>query len=374
MLITKLRTQAIIFAITLGTLPVLGCGIIAYYFATRSFSQEIKNSQKTLVSGLQEKVNLFMRDRFGDIQVMANLDIFTDPKLRTITTAQEKAAALNQIIKAYGIYNSIGLFDINGNVIAQTEGDPLGNHLDRTYVQEALKIDSPVLSQPAVSTSSGIFSVYSASPIKDKVTGKTIGFIRARMPVKYLEEAIENYGSKKREYYLINASGEVFIGPEGAYVTESLSSGSEADNTQAEYEAVKAEKIFPALAQLQTANEPVTTISNNARINTKELIAYAPATQLNGLPELNWQAIVAQNTKDAFAPQRQLLWTIVVGTGVTALVSSGLAIIFADRTTKFFQGITNAIASSSNEIASTFETEYSFSKRALGNPRITPSS
>jgi len=351
----SLKTQALAFAITLGTLPVFGCGIIAYQLANRSFTEKITNNQEATATTLQDKMNLFMHDRFRDIQIMANLNIFTDPELRATVTAQQKSAALNRMKEKYGIYDSIGVFDLKGNVIAQTEGKPLGNHLNRTYIQAAKAANGPVLSQPAVSTSSGIFAVYAASTINDPATGQPIGFIRARMPVEFLEEAIQNYRVENTEYYLINALGEVFVGPQGVYATQVQSSGAEVTDSQNEYTAVQAENIFSNFNQLRSANELATSLSTNQATNNQQMLAYAPPQQVEGLPPLDWSAIIATDSKAVFAPQRQLLQAILLGTGLTALVTTTMALLLARRATKTIKGITTAVASSANEIAATVD-------------------
>ncbi len=330
----SLRVKATAVAVAIGTIPLLAIGGIAYYFANQSVTKQINETEKSSVTDLQDKVNLFMRDRFADIQVMASLDIFTDPKLRTSTTIQDKTEALTRFQEASGIYNSIGLFDLKGDVIAQTPGKPLGNHLNRTYVREALKVNGPVLSQPAVSTSSGIFSVYAASVVKDQVTGQTIGFIRARMPVAVLEDALKNYEGEGKQYFLINADGEVFIGPEGAYVTSTQSSGAEATAGKKTYQAVDSVSIFPEIEQLRSLDRVAASLARNARTNKKQLLVYAPPSQLQGLPDLSWRAVIATDTAVAFAPQRQLFLALATGTGITALLVAAIAINLTERTTR----------------------------------------
>lgn len=349
------KTKALAVAVSLGTIPVIVCGIVAYQVANHSFSQNLKKTEKVIVSDVQNKANLFMRDRFSDIQIMADLDIFSDPNLRSSTTAAQKAAALNRMQQVYKIYDSIAVFDIKGNPIAQTEGKALDNHLDRSYIQAAIKANGAVLSQPSISTSSGVFSVYAASPIKDSSTGQTVGFIRARLPVKFIQEAIQTNSQDKGNVYLINESGEVFIGPEGVYVNQTNSRGSTVSGEEPEYQAIGATEVFPKLDKIKQDNELATGISSNTALNTKDLVAYAPPTSLEGLPDLNWSAVVATNTGEVFAPQRQMLLALILGTGITAVITGGVAFVVSRRVARYMGNTVNAIASSSNQIAATVE-------------------
>ena len=328
----RFKTTAI--AIALGTLPTIALGAISYHVASRSMNQEIASTRKTLVRDLQHQVNVFMRDRFSDIQVMANLKVFKDPRLSQIVSTAEKSAVLQQIQDAYQIYNSIAVFDIQGNVIAQTGEQALGNHLNRGYVQAALKANAPVISQPRISTSSGIFSIYMAAPIKDRVTGKAIGFVRARMPVEKLKQLLQNYTSKGSQYYLLDGSGAIFLGSQGEYVIKKLSNESQVENQTYDYEAINVNKIFATIEKLLTSNEVKTKTSINLDTNTQQLIAFAPPTNYPGLPELNWQAIIATDSAVAFAPQRQLGLIFLMGTGAVALIISAVANAIASRLLK----------------------------------------
>ncbi|MEL7523693.1 MAG: hypothetical protein AAGJ80_19080, partial [Cyanobacteria bacterium J06553_1] len=105
----SIRFKTTLLAIAIGTIPTLAVGSVAYYFAANSLIQESTSQGETLVRDLQNQVNLFMGDRLSDIQVMASLDIFANPKLSQQATTAEKSAALEQIQSAYGFYNSIAV-------------------------------------------------------------------------------------------------------------------------------------------------------------------------------------------------------------------------------------------------------------------------
>ena len=327
----SIRFKTTILAIAIGTIPTLAVGSVAYNFATNSLIQESSELRKTLVGDLQNQVNVFMGDRLSDIQVMAKLDIFTNPKLSQQTSKAEKSQALQTIQDAYGFYNSIAVFDLQGNVIAQTQGKSLGNHLNRSYVQDALKADAAVISQPLISTSSGIFSIYGASPIKDQVTGKTIGFVRARIPVKVLTKLLQNYTTKGSQYYLLNGQGEIFLGSAGEYVSKTRSDGSSAANQSFDYEAIAATSIFPDADTLLTNKSLTTTRATNTQSNSQQFLAYAPAKTVTGLPTLNWQVILATDTDIVYAPQRRLKLVFSFGSVLVAVGVGAIAYTLADR-------------------------------------------
>ena len=315
----SLRGKATLLAVAIAVGSVLLTGFTAYYFARQSLSSKISKLEKARVRELQNTVNTFMEDRLGDIQVMANLDIFRDEQLREMASPEMKEAALDKFIAAYKIYDSIAVFDIQGNPIVQTKGIPLDNHLDRTYIQGALEAEGPVISEPLISKTAGTFNIYSASLIKDK-EGKKIGFIRARMPVEYLREVIKGYETNESQYYLVNSSGKVFLGPKGAYATKKLSTGEAATEIESEYEAVKLETIFPVLAPYKGIGEITDIKGKNTVTNTEQLIIYGPPQKLERLPDLKWSAIVATDGAVVFAPQQRLFFILTMVAAAIALL------------------------------------------------------
>ncbi|NJL53507.1 MAG: hypothetical protein HC930_17485 [Hydrococcus sp. SU_1_0] len=109
----NLKNKATFLAIAIGTIPVLITGATGYYFANKSITKEIITSQETQASEVQDKIGRFMQERLGDIQVLTGLEAFTNPAKSTQT---EKVDLLERIEKAYGVYDSIAVFDIKGNV------------------------------------------------------------------------------------------------------------------------------------------------------------------------------------------------------------------------------------------------------------------
>ncbi|MEL7077100.1 MAG: methyl-accepting chemotaxis protein [Cyanobacteria bacterium J06582_2] len=326
----SIRFKTTLLAIAIGTIPTLAVGSVAYYFAANSLIQESTSQSETLVRDLQNQVNLFMGDRLSDIQVMASLDIFANPKLSQQATTAEKSAALEQIQSAYGFYNSIAVFDLKGNPVAQTKGKALDNHLSRGYIQSALKADGAVISQPRISTTSGIFSIYSAAPIKDQQTGQTIGFIRARIPVKVLNQLLQHFTTKGSQYYLLNNQGEVFLGSAGEYVIKTKSDGSAAAKSF-DYEAVNAASIFPEASTILAGENLITVKATNTQFNSPQLLAYTPAQAVPGLPQLKWQAILATDTSLVYAPHRRLRLVLILGSVAVAVGVGAIAYALANR-------------------------------------------
>ncbi|MEB3338417.1 MAG: hypothetical protein VKJ46_13200, partial [Leptolyngbyaceae bacterium] len=116
----SLRAKATVLAIALATLPVLGIGMVAYLLADQFITKQITQTKQEKTTELVDQVNRFMADRYEDIQVLANLSLFTDPKQRLGIPFLQKQAILDSYIRSYRVYSSIAFFDLNGNLIAQS--------------------------------------------------------------------------------------------------------------------------------------------------------------------------------------------------------------------------------------------------------------
>lgn len=314
----SLKTKATLLAIALGTIPVLATGGTAYYFANQSITKETIATEELQASELQDKVGRFMQERRGDITVISSLKVLANPEKFTF---EERSEILKRFYEAYSSYESIAAFDLKGNVIAQSdEGQKLENHLDRPYVQEALKTNAIVVSQPTISKSTGTYSIYTASVIKDPRTGKPIGFARARLPVSVLTNIVENYQAKGQQYYLVNSTGEIFL-------------GGEKEASQNQQEGLMLKDVFADLALATGKDGNRTKSTTNKLSKTSQLVSIAPPTELKGIKELNWQTLIAKDTDVAFAAQRHLGLTLAIGIGVTTLLVSAIAAYLANRAT-----------------------------------------
>jgi methyl-accepting chemotaxis protein PixJ len=317
-----LAKKATILAIAIGTIPVLGIGAIAFTFANKSITKQITQSQQAEATGLSDKINRFMLGRYGDIQIISSLPFLTSSQTRT----QDKQAVLNRIVEAYKAYDSVAVFDRQGDLIVQSTGEPLDNQKDFTYFQDALQKDTPVISKPEAAKNTGVVSIYIAAPVKETRTGQTIGVVRARLPVTSLEEVIKNYVANGQQYQLLNASGTVFLSPQKGLL------GKEAKGEYAN------------LPKLLVANKVNSFIDVSKTDKKQKLVSYVPATKLDGLPDLNWQVLLSTDTATVFEPQRQLLWTIAVGTALTALIVGAIASWLAKLTTLPILTATAALA------------------------------
>ncbi len=311
-----LRTKTTIVSVAAITIPLLVLGGFTYFYVGQDIAASNKQAKAARTNGMGYRVIYFMRERYGDIQVLSKLSFLTNPKIQAVTTPQERQSAFNDYIKSYTVYDSIAAFDLNGDVIAQSQGDSIDNHKDRAYFKEAIKTGSPVISQPETSKSSSKVVVHLAAPIKDATTGKITGVVRARMPVEYLGKLISDFTIDGEQYHLAESDGKIFLALEKEQVGREL----------------KAD--FPGLASLITNREVGARESINLVSNKNQFAGYSPLPKLEGMPELRWDAVVATDTDIALKPLQQLLLILVAATGAVGILAAVLAFLITQRATR----------------------------------------
>jgi len=320
----SLRTKAMAIAILIGTLPVVGTGIFAYNLSNQSINKQISENQEAQALSVADKLHRFIFDRYGDLQVLSNLTILSNPKVRASASVEEKEAVLNQYVNIYKVYDSIAVYDLQGKVIAQSDAVAPKNASDREYFQSVIKTGRPYIEQPRLGVNEEL-SIFMAAPIKDVTTGETIAVVRTRMPAKVLEQILPVDGKSGYEYHLIDGKGTFF------WANETQQIGRNADSD------------FPGLARLRAVHNPDTFVTIDKIDNAQQLVSYVPLKPTEGLPNLNWQVLVASDTAVAFAIQRQLLLTIAIATGVTALLVGAIAALLAKRATSSIVDATDAV-------------------------------
>ena len=326
----NLKQQTMLMAVMASTLPVLAIGAVTHQVANRVLIQQNEDAQRARADDLQRTVYLFMEEREHDIRILANLSIFTRADLREQVSSQEKGEILDQMMTQYEIYDSIAVFDIKGDVIAQTTGTALRNHLNRSYIQTALETKQVVLSQPIISTTAGTFSVYAANVIRDSDTQQVIGFVRARMAVEVFKTILESYSSENEDYYLISQNDEVFLDSDNIYFTQVLSTGETFKHPNHE-SSFQIYDVFPTLASPVQAAQSTTLLVSNTRTNNQEFLTYNPPLISASLPDIGWQTVVTKNRALVLEPQREFERIVLLGTGLTALLVGISAAYFSNK-------------------------------------------
>ena len=323
----NLRTKATVLAVLISTIPVVVIGGAAYYFSSRSLDESIRAIPQQKASVIANKLNRFVYERYGDIQVLSNHPIFTNRKVQSVMSQAERESILNEYAKSYGVYNLIAFADLDGNtpIRSTITADPAPNIKERDFFKNALSTGKPFISQPGRSTVTKKVSLFISAPVKELGSDKPIGVVRTRMPIEKLEDVVKDSIGENDEYHIIDASGKAFVAK---------------DNSE---EDKLAKDIFPQLSSA-IANKTADTVIHVDQISgNQELLTYLPLPNYLNMPNLNLGVILTVETNVAFKPQRDLLVTIATGTGITALLVGVLAAFIANRAVKPIQDAASAV-------------------------------
>jgi methyl-accepting chemotaxis protein PixJ len=327
--LTSLRTKATLLALAIGTIPVVLVGTTAYFTASKGIEEQIIQSEKTNAEDLEDKLNLFVKQRYDDILALSKLDGLTNPKVRDALTKDEKNTILKDWLESSKVYNSIAVYDPKpeqGEMLASAGAEvDLQRLVKVDYSLAVMQTDRPVIVDPRSSQTNGDFSFFVAAPVKDKATNKTFAIVRTRTSMPVINNLFGVDPKRGQEFYLTDSQGKITASSNPKALERNLT------------------ELFPNLAsQVQKAGKQ--TLTNIATENGKEQIfTYVPNKELTKAFGLNWGLIVARPTAVAFAAQRNLLVTLIVGTGVFTLLVGVLAIWLANRATRPLVSATDAV-------------------------------
>ena len=321
----SLRTKATVLALAMGTVPVVLVGLTAYFVASQSIQEQIFQNEKTIATDLEDKLNLFVKQRYEDIVALSQLDAFANPKVREVLTTEYKNARLDEVLKASPIYDHVVVYDLKGKVIAQSQGESLPNFLALDYTQAVLKTNRPVLVDPRPSKANGKYSFFAAAPIKDKVTGETIAIVRTRASMSLANQVFGTDALQSREFYVTDSQGRITASSRQQMLQKKL------------------DEVFSKLVSEIEVKSKQSSTSITIDSQEKEIFTYIPNKELAKAYNLNWGLLLTRPKSVAFAPQRQFLLTILLGTIIVALIVATIATLIANRATRPILEATSAV-------------------------------
>jgi methyl-accepting chemotaxis protein PixJ len=314
----SLRGKAILAAIAIASLSATLVGGTAYWVADQTVSKKVIETNTTTTSSMADKINRFMFERYGDVQVLSSLPILANARVRSEVPVPEQAKVLTHFAQTYQVYDSIAAFDLNGNLLVQSDGKPLDNHRDRDYFKAVLRTGKPIVSDPELSKTSGKMVIHFAAPIRDSETNKMIGVVRTRMPIDAVNNLVSLYGTGSDSYYIADQVGKIFVAEDQKFINRPL------------WEALPGTTLWKDTTGVDASAFSIDDLNGKQDV----LVGHAQLKAFPGLQELNWRAIRSVPTQDALAGQRQMLFTLILGTTGVALLVAVIAAGLATRAVK----------------------------------------
>jgi twitching motility protein PilJ len=316
----SLRRKATLAAVAIGTIPVLAVGLLAYLINSNQLQQLILQEQRDKARSAMERVQRFTFERYGDIQVLANLMITL--RSRNVPPAQQ-AAILEEYRKTYQIYDSIAVTDAEGNTTLAVGAEAPKDFKQIDYYLQVVATRRPVFNQPRKSVVTNRYSLFFAAPIIEK--GQLVGMIRTRVPMNFVDDLVKEFGANDSEYRFSDKNGVIFTSNEADIIGKPLV------------------EDIPVADRLRQEKQAVSLQVQDSDLGVPVLAGYSPWQPILGLPDVEWGVVVSTPESVAFAPVAQLGRVVLFGTLVSAIAVATIAIIVAERFVRPIQESAKAV-------------------------------
>ena len=335
----NLRFKATLFAIAVGTIPILGVGAIVFNIVDNALNKRIRTTQKILAVEMSSNLANFINNRYQQIEELARIPILTSPELWAAMTQQDKINFLEKFIEN-GVNNIVVIDVKTGDAVLSVGGKSPKNFQKLDYYQEVLRTKEPVINPPRKELTTDEWSFFVASPVFNQKTGELLYVIRSQTLASYVYYTIENninylneqLGSPEEYEYLVannNDESVVFVS-KGFHENKSVS------------------EFFPSYQKPDTESDREgktnTFIDRSPFYSQQEyLVTYSPLPNLPGSVQQDWTAIIASKTADAFAARRQLLIAMIIGTGIAAILTGAIAAYLVNRAIRPILNASNTV-------------------------------
>ncbi|MDH5525538.1 MAG: ATP-binding protein [Desulfobulbaceae bacterium] len=290
-------------ALFLSLASSLFLGIVAQKNAEESIGETLED----LAYQMADKLDRGMFERYREIQIMAQWPEITDP----VAAASAKRAILQKMKETYPVHSWIGLTDVDGNVIAGTDGLLEGkNAATRPWFPGAQKgpyvgdvHGALLLAKHLPAPPDGnLRFVDVASPVRD-AQGRFIGVLCSHLNWEWAGEIKESLlFEDEREFdvelAVLNNNGEMLLGP--SFLRE--------NSLTSLYEKVVA-RSGDHQHSVQTWPDGVVCLTG-----------YAKCGGYRDYPGLGWTVVAWQPVAKAFAPARKLMFTLLVYGSLSGLL------------------------------------------------------
>jgi methyl-accepting chemotaxis protein len=331
------KAKSATLAALLATLPVLGIGTIAYLLANNNLETTEREQQQYATEALKGNLIRFMILRKTDIQALSVSTVLTNAKVRAATPPQEIDRLLDDLIATHKFYDSIMVFDLQGNPLYASKNSPRDNHANRAYFQATIKTGQFQFSSPEVSRNSGKFVFHITYPIRDSASGKMVGVIRARMPLKALDVLGKAFTDTNNEWHIADRKANKFIlAQEDSHIGRDTSD-------------------FASFEKLKNAEKATTAIDVDKVDGRKQLVSFVAVPGTAELPDLNLAVGIAKDIALIDAKERGLILVIALGMLATGGLTLGITLFLSDKITNYIQKVAQSIVESSSAIVSTVE-------------------
>ncbi len=332
-----IKSKVMIAAIALSVMPALGIGTIAYLRASSTVQAQIQADKANRATALTRRLQIYMGFRLAELEDLSTRLIFRDPRVIEQQGQTEITRRLNKFLARSSVYDSLAFFDLNGDVIVQSDGSKLPNIAAESYFQTAIVSGEQTYTNPQDNQEIDEPAIFLAVPIRRLDSAEIIGVVRLRLPQHSLFASVSDIQSDVDDIYVIDRDGKyILAAPAGVAQPDNGDQSPNRNperNTEQELIGEKLNDAFPGLWN-SIEKQPNKTLKAQDSKGQSWLISSSAPIVEQGLLNLQWTGIIETPVADAFRVQRQLLLTLLLGTGATIVASLALALFLSNQTTR----------------------------------------
>ncbi|GAB4384958.1 MAG: hypothetical protein Kow00121_49220 [Elainellaceae cyanobacterium] len=391
----SVRAKATALAVALGVIPVLVIGGGATYFANQIITERTLAEKREFASAMSLRLNEFVRGRLQDAQTIANAPFMKDEETLEATPPEAIVEYFDTFVEQDPTYAQITTVTPQGGFAFLEDGlgfrSTKGSYTPEFDQQRSFFAERnipyfldvrdtlrPTVTPLRVSTGTGESAFYISVPVLDDAN-RLDYVVYSRTDAEVISALINEFASilrnslgedqqtaikyrvidHSRAYFERNAEGEEeeilstrieingdsikIDGQEfqpGGNIFTKESRVFVSDDDQGI--AVEMQTIFPKYAELRQGGVATVTTDISQEDGQEYLLSYVPVPPVAELP-FDWGVLIYEPSATAFAPQRTLTLTILLGTGIAAVLVGAIAAWFANRATKPLLEATDAI-------------------------------
>lgn len=293
----SMQVKLIVFFFILAAVLLFSVNLL-FFRGTKNAINSSKEAQLMILSQeTANKIDRFLVERYGDIEVMAK-----SPLLKSQTLDDRlKQEYLENVINAYQTYDYIFIANEMGE-IEISSGDTSGDTVYRQWLGTAMK-GNTVISDFVYDKKDGAYKVYFAAPIVYE-DGKIHGVVVEKMNFNAITDIVKKVRPGAKGYgYLLEANGSTIYHPSKETVS-------------IEKAILKNEGIF-----------------YSDQKQGRYVSAFAPIKKYPNQSK-TWYMVIEEPTKEAFAVTDQLRSYTVVVIVIAVLISFVMAVLLSKMITR----------------------------------------
>ncbi|MBW1858192.1 MAG: HAMP domain-containing protein [Deltaproteobacteria bacterium] len=206
--------KLLVYFLVLSLVPIMIGGGISFYITKNQLEENTKAHLTDLARDCGRKISYYVSSRYHDIKLFSQSYVFKS------TDTQQKQKYIEEALTSYPFYDVITVIDKNGNIIACTQKEYIGqSRADRTWFKKTVQCrQGEVIPLDAYRAETAEWKMVIGfnTPITDENNTEIIGVLATRVRMDHIIERVKAFDERivgDNSAYLLNKRGEILAGP-----------------------------------------------------------------------------------------------------------------------------------------------------------------